>query len=295
MDKNASVEQKLKASLPRSIDIRVLGKCNLACPFCFGPRHERGPERMSEVIDVFPELYRRGTELIVITGGEPLMARQLPKLIRAASHAGMKLILSTNGTLVERRHADVFPFLRWVALPADGPDAETHDHARPGRVASFDAVLRSFTLCRTIYPSLKIKLGTVITQQNIGLVAEIPTALMDRVGAPDVWRIYQTSYSNYAKDNQNILYLPDSEFEQAVEQAVAAASVYGWRTSIYRNADRNGKYLFMEPNGDAMVIANDDEYLIGNFLDDIRSVEALWRRYVNNELLEFNVSSAYTM
>lgn len=286
---------EVTGSLPKSIDIRVLGKCNLACPFCFGPRHELQPNRLGEMVDLIPELYRRGTRIIVITGGEPLMARNLPKLIRAASTAGMQMIMSTNGTLVERRHKEIFPFLQWVALPVDGPDADTHNSARPGRVASFEAVVRSFLICREIYPALKIKMGTVVTRQNIARLNEIPRALDVRVGPPDVWRIYQTSYSNYAKDNRDVLYVSDAEFEEAVSSATAAAAIYDWPISIYRNAERNGKYLFMEPDGSAMVIAKDDEFIIGNFLDDIDSVTRLWGKYVNNALLELNVNSTYPM
>jgi len=252
-------------------------------------------DHIDDVINILPNLHQLGTQTIVVTGGEPLLVRKLPRLLKSAKQAGMHIVLSTNGTLVERRHAEILPHLDWIALPLDGPTDDIHNASRPGKIESFHAVLTSIKLCRELYPSVHIKLGTVITRYNADSVFEIPRTVDSAVGPPDVWRIYETSFSSYGEDNRATLELSPTDFSATLEKAFTAARRVGWRTSVYLNAERSGKYLFMEPNGDAMVIDDGREVVIGNFLNDLPAVEDRWCEYVDVDLLEDNVENTYPM
>jgi hypothetical protein len=137
-------------------------------------------------------------------------------------------------------------------------------------------------------------LGTVIQPGNIGTIARIPTVISDWDVRPDVWKLYQVSFSNYAADNQATLILPEELFEQEVTAAQAEARSHGWRTVVYRNKNRDGQYLFVEPSGDAMVIANGQEHTIGNFLDDLPNVLRRWRDHVDNDRLDQNADLTYS-
>lgn len=282
------------ATLPVAIDIRVAGVCNLRCPFCFGPRHYLRATRFEEIVDLVPRLFGLGTRTIVVTGGEPLMVRRLPELLQVIKSLPMQAVLSTNGTLVQRRHADVLPLLDWIAIPLEGPDEETHEAVRPGKVRSFWSAIESMRLIRQAYPDLRIKLGTVISKLNADVVAQIPAALSKYMDPPDIWKIYQTSYSSYGLDNREILHIPDDEFEEIVTRAVAAANGHRWPTTIHRNSERDGKHLFIEPSGDAMVVLNSQETVIGNFLDDFDQAVAGWAEYVDTDRLADNARVTYS-
>ena len=58
-------------------------------------------EEISELVSVFTDL---GVSRIRLTGGEPLLRRDLPMLMRMlAANSGIKdLALTTNGTSIER-------------------------------------------------------------------------------------------------------------------------------------------------------------------------------------------------
>jgi molybdenum cofactor biosynthesis enzyme MoaA len=279
--------------LPSSVDIRVLGVCNLSCSFCFGPRHDVRATRLNEICDLLPAFREHGVSRLVITGGEPLLVPRLPVLLERARGCDLHLVLSTNGSLLSRRHAQVVPHLTWIALPLDGPSAAVHDALRPGRRSSFHDVRSALQLVREIYPGVRIKLGTVVQPGNVGLVSDIPDVVTDWGVSPDVWKIYQVSFSNYAADNRERLLLSDECFEREVADALAAAESAGWRTVVYRNSERDGQYLFVEPSGDAMVIADGAERLIGNFLDDLPDVLRRWHAYVNIGRLERNADATY--
>ncbi len=91
----------------RSLRISVTDRCNLRCQYCM-PEEEYVwlPKRdilrfeeISELVDVFAET---GVDRLRLTGGEPLLRRDLPVLVRmlAAKPAIRDLAMTTNGVLL---------------------------------------------------------------------------------------------------------------------------------------------------------------------------------------------------
>ena len=91
----------------RNLRISVTDRCNLRCSYCMPeedyvwlPREQiLGFEEISSLADVFMEL---GVDKIRLTGGEPLLRRDLPALIRllAPKPKLNDLALTTNGVLL---------------------------------------------------------------------------------------------------------------------------------------------------------------------------------------------------
>jgi cyclic pyranopterin phosphate synthase len=96
----------------RSLRISVTDRCNLRCQYCMPetdyawlPRESvLSFEELSVLADVFAGL---GADRIRITGGEPLLRRELPSLIEtlADKPAIQDLALTTNGVLLARHAA----------------------------------------------------------------------------------------------------------------------------------------------------------------------------------------------
>ncbi|HEX4954380.1 MAG TPA: GTP 3',8-cyclase MoaA [Thermoanaerobaculia bacterium] len=93
--------------------ISVLDRCNFRCPYCM-PKEVFGPDypflARSEIL-TFEEIHRLarvfvalGVRKLRVTGGEPLLRRDLPKLIEmlAAIEGLEDLTLTTNGVLLPR-------------------------------------------------------------------------------------------------------------------------------------------------------------------------------------------------
>ena len=91
----------------RNLRISVTDRCNLRCGYCMPeeeyvwlPRDEiLHFEEIDRLVDVFIEL---GVDKVRLTGGEPLLRRDLPTLIRrlAAKPALRDLAITTNGVLL---------------------------------------------------------------------------------------------------------------------------------------------------------------------------------------------------
>jgi len=91
----------------RNLRISVTDRCNLRCAYCMPeeeyvwlPREEILQfEEVAALIDVFTGL---GVDKVRLTGGEPLLRRDLPRLVRllAAKPALRDLAMTTNGVLL---------------------------------------------------------------------------------------------------------------------------------------------------------------------------------------------------
>lgn len=83
--------------------VEITNICNMNCSFCHG--HKREPRRMSiEEFSVILEKLKEQTEYIYYhLMGEPLTHPLLPEFIKLAGESGYKSIITTNGTLLNKR------------------------------------------------------------------------------------------------------------------------------------------------------------------------------------------------
>jgi GTP 3',8-cyclase len=105
VSEGGSLDDRLGRPL-RSLRVSVTDRCNLRCNYCMPqeeyvwlPRQELlSFEEIARLVDVFTSL---GVEDVRLTGGEPLLRRDLPRLVRmlAANRRIRDLALTTNGVL----------------------------------------------------------------------------------------------------------------------------------------------------------------------------------------------------
>lgn len=289
---------------PSAVNFMLLGACNLRCPFCFGPRHEIPAMQTDLAIGIVNKLASNGVERLVFTGGEPTLIKDLPVILRATKSRGLTTVLSTNGMFIASNDElldKIASSLDWIALPLDADTSSVNAKLRVGLNADagikhFDAVLSLIPKIRERYPRLGIKLGTVVTQLNLDSILNIPNLLVSRNAIPDTWKLYQVSASEYGKINYVQLQVGDEEFTRVYEKAREHALGVGIpNVTKYTNQERPGKYLFINPLGEVLVvhpIAN-DYYSIGNILTNFNGVLNNWRNYVKNDALTANFATTY--
>jgi 7-carboxy-7-deazaguanine synthase len=84
-----------------------LGRCNLACDWCDSAytwdweRYDPAEElRTVEVAGIIEQLDAMGVDMVVVTGGEPLLQqRHLPPLLQGVKDRGWRVELETSGTI----------------------------------------------------------------------------------------------------------------------------------------------------------------------------------------------------
>ncbi len=144
-------------------------RCNLSCTHCYsksGPgRTTEGELTTAEAFGVIDNLADMGVPLILFTGGEPLMRTDLWELATHARSRGLKMAISTNGTLVTpdiaRRIKE--SGIEYAGISLDGAMAKTHDRFRnsPG---AFAKTIKAFSACREA--GLRCGARVTLTREN---------------------------------------------------------------------------------------------------------------------------------
>lgn len=120
--------------MPRSLYIETSSRCNLTCATCSltydpkEPGEELAWENFVRVIDQFPELDR-----VVLHGlGEPLLNRNLGRMVAACKARGAYVLFNTNGILLRpNRQAELIDAgLDEIRISLDAATPETYRKVR---------------------------------------------------------------------------------------------------------------------------------------------------------------------
>jgi 7-carboxy-7-deazaguanine synthase len=77
--------------------VRLAG-CDSDCAWCDAKAGNIRPGRLMKLAEIHQEIRDIGTDLVVLTGGEPLLQRDTPALARQLSEAGHTVIVDTSGS-----------------------------------------------------------------------------------------------------------------------------------------------------------------------------------------------------
>jgi MoaA/NifB/PqqE/SkfB family radical SAM enzyme len=152
---------------PLYVKIKLTWRCNLRCQMCNYWRQERhnalSPELLRTTVDELAEL---GCGKIHLSGGEPLLREDLFELIEYMVAKGMRVNLTTNGTLLTREKAERLATsgVKSISVSIDSPEARIHD-----RIRGKGAWKRTIKGLRNLR-----RANTVISRTNYESLAALP-------------------------------------------------------------------------------------------------------------------------
>lgn len=145
--------------------------CNLRCLHCYSSSNaDRYPgeldwEQMTSVVD---DLAAYKIPSLLLSGGEPLIHPRFFDLVDYATEKGLKLTISTNGTLITPEKAARLKAanVAYVGISLDGI-GDVHDTFR-GKEGAFKSAVRGFQNCHDVHQKTGLRLTlTRHTVQNI--------------------------------------------------------------------------------------------------------------------------------
>ena len=185
---------------PYVVSWNLTYRCNLACEHCyldaggapqvgtenFADRSELGTDECFRVID---EIAAFAPECVtILTGGEPLLRRDILEIVRRAAERGLWVVVGTNGVRITenlaRRLAEAGA--RGLSLSLDALDPDRHDRFRKVRGAWQNTVEGAEILNRTGLPFI---VQTTAGSHNLGELDAIADFAHDRLAAK-VWNLY---------------------------------------------------------------------------------------------------------
>lgn len=117
--------------------VRLTG-CDLRCTWCDSPYAFHEGRRMS-VEDVVAEVEQTGCGLVELTGGEPLLQKEVYPLMRRLLDGGRRVLVETGGHRSVADVPDGVTIIMDVKCPGSG-EAARHDAANFARLRRHDEV-----------------------------------------------------------------------------------------------------------------------------------------------------------
>lgn len=159
-----------------SINFHLWEPCNMRCKFCFATFQDvkqsilpKGHLPENKAIEVVKKIAQSGFKKITFAGGEPLLCKWLPNLIKTAKLLGMTTMIVTNGSKL----TDAFLkqnqlYLDWIAISIDSLEEEKN-------ITIGRAIIGKRPLSKRFYETLihkvhkygyGLKINTVVNKVN---------------------------------------------------------------------------------------------------------------------------------
>ncbi|MCP4329443.1 MAG: radical SAM protein [Alphaproteobacteria bacterium] len=140
---------------PFLVALNLTRRCNLRCAHCYldaGTRTDGGSAELStdEVRSLLGDIAALSDEtMVVFTGGEPMLRRDLTALVAHAADLGLMAVVGTNGMLLDDARAQELRAagLQGVGISVDSLDPDHHDAFR-GRPGSWARAMAAIDACR---------------------------------------------------------------------------------------------------------------------------------------------------
>jgi heme d1 biosynthesis radical SAM protein NirJ len=165
----------------------LIRRCNLNCIHCYSLSCDTdfpGELSTEEVFRVMDDLKAFRVPVLILSGGEPLLRRDIFEISARAKEMGFYVGLSSNGTLIDAARADRIAQLGYdyVGISLDGIGV-VHDRFRrqPG---AYEAALGGIRLCRE--RGIKVGLRFTVTERNVESLPE----MLDLVDEEEIDKFY---------------------------------------------------------------------------------------------------------
>lgn len=167
-------------TIPKVPELRLLAfettrSCNLNCVHCRASSqagHYSDELTTKEAKELLQDLVKVGRPIVILTGGEPLLRQDIFEIARYGSELGLRMVLATNGTLIDKTiaHRIKESGIKRVSISLDGNDSHSHDSFRKV-YGAYDQAIRGIEVLKKA--GIEFQINTTIVDSNKGLLPQI--------------------------------------------------------------------------------------------------------------------------
>jgi heme b synthase len=154
---------------PKWIAWEITRRCNLRCVHCRSSSETEvldHPDFLTgEAFRVIDDISGYATPVVVLSGGEPLLRKDVFDIAQYGTGKGLRMCLATNGTLVDEEVCGKIreSGIKIVSLSLDGSAEEVHDDFR-GQKGAFAGTVNAARLFRR--HSIEFIINSSFTRRN---------------------------------------------------------------------------------------------------------------------------------
>ncbi len=170
--------------------LEVTGRCNLSCSYCY-----RGADSSRDIMDPFRlmDLIAGVNPYIInLSGGEPLIFNDLFNFAEMVKKNCRKLLLTTNGTLVENFPRNYFKIFDHIQISLDG-GKQIHEDMRGN--GNYEKAINAAKYLKGVSP---VSFLCTICSANCHQIGEIINVAQETGAIPKIGRMCGFSHSNFS-------------------------------------------------------------------------------------------------
>jgi MoaA/NifB/PqqE/SkfB family radical SAM enzyme len=156
---------KNQKRLPHTIDFAVTSTCPYHCPHCSYGKRKKEDLSTNEILTVIQDMKDLGTAILGITGGEPMIRPDLPRIISACSPE-LTTILYTTGYNFTKKNAQELhdAHIDTMIIGIDSTEIKVQDDVR-GVKGSLQLGIQALDLCHDL--GIYTGINTIATRERI--------------------------------------------------------------------------------------------------------------------------------
>lgn len=252
----------IKLKNPLSICWQITTNCNLNCKYCLSDSGIKGKYGLEtkEAIKIINQMGKIGINRLDFTGGEPLIRKDLEKLVQCAKYNHINTIVTTNTTLLNQENIRALKLANLVQVSIDGPK-EIHNEQRQDEV--FDKTIENIKKLKE--EGCKIRLNSFIYNSNKQYVDYL-IDLSKELGVFSHLFIIFTPQGR-GKDHLEEI-IPEKEVEEIKKKIIAYRKEETRNIRLYDYNEYIHSCVLLTPNGDVVSqgFYEEDSINVGNIL-----------------------------
>jgi len=216
----------LRLKSPIYVQLEITKSCNNFCDYCYNFWRKDPLERirveaypLSHYIQIISKLIEEDVFQLTLTGGEPLLRKDLlPKIIEHASSGGLDVSLNTNLSLMDK---ETLLSLKGAGLKSILGSLISWDRATHNKIAnnpcSYDSTLRGIGY--VVSEGVSLGINMVVEKRNLEHILET-ARMLSKIG---VSHFFATKLNpSPEKDSQQALTLNPDETRRALDYLLIA-------------------------------------------------------------------------
>lgn len=205
---------------PDSIVWLITSKCNLNCPYCYASIYSSERDlSLNEITSIIKDAYSIGIEYINITGGEPLLRKDIVDIVKVIKEYGIEVSIFSNLILLNREISEnISKYIDYFLTTIDGP-RNLYESIKG--IGLWNRFLRNISLLRET--GIDIHINIPVSKLNYNRIDEaIEQALGIGVSSISIIPAMATGRAVETKT-----YVTSIEFREALIRANTIARKYG--------------------------------------------------------------------
>lgn len=285
---------KFKAGRPKPLfaSYNVTGRCNMKCTFCEWWKNQIPELATKEALKAIDAVCSLGVPFFDLSGGEPLLRKDLIVLAKRVASHGCLVSMNTNGTLLnEKIVEDVANVFDTVVVSLDGPK-QVHDKIR-GVPGTYDKAIDAIKLLRS--HGVKTGVNSVATPWNIDVLPQFIEDLRGKVDMAQVQPMHPypptpENTPNKQQISRLVNFLLELKRSDPSFLALPTEFIKGFEQFFKGNApkicDAGDLYVAINPEGKLLACPARSDLILGDATK--QSVDDLLKRRNSKEWKQVN-------